>query len=59
VGKIIKDGATYVLKVSGNTSYQLEGAENAKQYEDKNVKVVGSLERGGGTIHVVKIELLS
>jgi hypothetical protein len=59
VGKIVKDGATYVLKVSGSTAYQLEGAENASQYEDKNVKVVGTLERGGSTIHVAKIELLS
>jgi Protein of unknown function (DUF5818) len=59
VGKIVKDGATYILKVSGSATYQLEGAENAKEYEDKNVKIVGSLERGGSTIHVVKIELLS
>lgn len=59
VGKIVKSGSVYLLKVSGTTTYQLEGADNASQFEDKNVKVVGKLERGGGTIHVVKIELLS
>lgn len=58
-GKILKDGDKYVLKVSSSTTYQLDEQSGAKQYEDKDVKVVGTLDAGGNTIHVTKIELLS
>jgi hypothetical protein len=58
-GKIVKNGDKYVLKVSSGTSYQLEGQGDAKQYEDKDVKVVGTLDSSSNTIRVQKIELLS
>ena len=58
-GKIVKNGDKYVLKVSSGTSYQLEGQGDAKQYEDKDVKVVGTLDSNSNTIRVQKIELLS
>lgn len=58
-GKIVKDSGKYVLKVASNTSYQLEGEGDLDQYENQNVKVVGNLDKGTNTIHVVKIELLS
>ena len=58
-GKIMKDGAKYVLKVAGNTTYQLDGQSDVQQYENQTVKVVGSLDAGSNTIRVVKIELLS
>jgi hypothetical protein len=58
-GKIVKDGDKYVLKVAGNTSYQLDDQSSVKQYEDKDVKIVGTLDAGSNTIRVVKIELLS
>lgn len=58
-GKIVKNGDKYVLKVSSGTSYQLEGQGDAKQYEDRDVKVVGTLDSSTNTIRVQKIELLS
>jgi hypothetical protein len=58
-GKIVKDGDKYVLRVSGKTTYQLDEQGNLKQYEDKDVKIVGILDAGSNTIRVVKIELLS
>lgn len=58
-GKIVKDGDKYVLKVSSGTAYQLSDQSGLKQYEDKDVKVVGTLDAGTSTIRVEKIELLS
>lgn len=58
-GKILKDGNKYVLKVSGNTTYELQNAGDVGQYENQTVKVIGSVESGSNTIRVVKIELLS
>jgi len=58
-GKIVKDGGKYVLKVAGNTSYQLDDQSSVKQYEDKDVKIIGTLDAGSNTIRVVKIELMS
>jgi uncharacterized protein DUF5818 len=59
VGKIVREGGTVVLKVAKNTTYQLEGAGDTTQYENRNVKIEGSLNASGNTIHVVRIELLS
>jgi len=56
-GKIVKDGGKYVLKVASNSAYQLEG--DVQQYENQDVKVVGTLDTGSNTIRVVKIELIS
>ena len=58
-GKIVKDGDKYVLKAAGSTTYQLDEQSGAKQYEDKDVKVSGTLDATTNTIHVTKIELLS
>jgi hypothetical protein len=58
-GKIVKDGDKYVLRVAGNTTYQLDEQSSVKQYEDKDVKIVGTLDPGSNTIRIVKIELLS
>ncbi len=58
-GKIVKDGVKYVLKVASNSTYQLEGEGDVQQYENQDVKVVGTLETGTNTIRVVKIELIS
>jgi Protein of unknown function (DUF5818) len=59
VGKIMKDGDHYVLKVASNTSYQLMGEGDFGKYANENVRVVGDLDRNNNTIHVTKIELLS
>ena len=58
-GKILKDGNRYVLKVAGNTTYELQNAGDVGQYENQTVKVFGSVDSGSNTIRVVKIELLS
>lgn len=57
-GKIVKNGAEYVLK-SENTTFQLDQQSDASQYENKSVKVTGNLDAGTTRIHVLKIELLS
>ena len=57
-GKIVKDGEKYVLKASG-TSYRLDDQNNARQYDGKDVKIVGTLDAGSNTIHIARIELLS
>ena len=58
-GKIVNDGGKYVLKVGGNTSYDLDRQDNVQQYENQSVKVVGNLDSASNKIRVVKIELLS
>ena len=58
-GKIVKDGDKYVLRAAGNTTYQLADQSTVRQYEDKDVKIVGTLDAASNTIRIVKIELLS
>ena len=60
-GKIVRNGEKYVLRVSTNTAYQLDldQQSDAKQYENRDIKIVGTLDDGSSTIRVVKIELLS
>lgn len=58
-GTIIKDGAKYVLKGSGDTEYQLNDQDVVKGYEGKQVKLIGTLDPDGHSIHVVRVELIS
>ena len=58
-GKIVKDGAEYVLRAAGNTTYHLDEQKELQRFENENVRVTGTLDNGSNTIHVVKIELLS
>lgn len=58
-GKIVKQGAGYVLRAASNTTYELDTSGNLQRFENQNVRVTGSLETGTNRIHVVKIELLS
>ena len=58
-GKIVKDGGKYVLKVASNSTYQLDAEGGLGQYENQDVKIIGTLDTVSNTIHVVKIELLS
>lgn len=58
-GKIVKDGNKYVLKAANSATYELQDQDVIQQYENQNVKVIGSLDAGSNTIRVVKIELLS
>lgn len=58
-GKIVKDNGQFVLKVSPDVSYRLDGQNDVKQYENQEVKVVGRLDAASNTIYVTKIELIS
>jgi hypothetical protein len=57
-GTIAKDGSRYVL-ISSNIAYQLDDQEKAKQYEGKQVKIGGTLDANGGSLHIISIELVS
>jgi len=57
-GKIVKDSGKYALKV-GTKTYQLEQQEGLQKYESQTVRVVGSLNATGNTIHILKLDLLS
>lgn len=57
-GTIVKAGDDFVLRdEAGKTTYKLDNAEQAKQYEGKNVKVTGTMDPMTNTIHVERIEL--
>lgn len=58
-GKIVKDGAEYVLRGAGSTTYHLDQQSEFQRFENQSVRVTGKLETGTNTIHVVKVELLS
>jgi hypothetical protein len=58
-GTIVKDGMRYVLKVASNSVYQLDDQERARQYEGKQVKIAGTLDATGNSLHITSIELVS
>jgi len=58
-GTIIKNGTRYVLKVSSNSAYQIDDQDRPKQYEGKPVKIAGTLDADGKSLHIIDIELLS
>jgi hypothetical protein len=58
-GTIIGDGSSYVLRISTNSAYQLADQEKVKQYEGKQVKIDGTLDANGASVHIISIELAS
>lgn len=58
-GAIVREGSVYVLKVSETALYQLDDQERARPFENKQVKVAGTLQEGSNMIHVVSIEPVS
>ena len=58
-GTIVKDGSRYILKVSSKNVYQLDDKERAQRYEGKQVKIEGTLDANGNSLHITSIELLS
>src|SRR5579864_4955603 len=55
-GKIQKSGDKLVLQDSASaTSYQLDDQDKAKQFEGKNVKVMGTVDSASNTLHVIDI----
>jgi Protein of unknown function (DUF5818) len=58
-GIIVKQGEKFVLKAGDNTTYQLDDQSKARQYQDKQVNVVGVLDADSNTLHIETIELAS
>ena len=58
-GTIMKAAGKYVLQTADTTAYILDDQDKAKSYEGKRVKVIGTLERATGILHVSSIELLT
>ena len=55
-GKIQKSGDKLVLQDSASgSSYQIDDQDKAKQYEGKNVKVMGTVDSASNTLHVIDI----
>jgi Protein of unknown function (DUF5818) len=55
-GTITKEDGKYVLKASDSKTYQIDDQDKARQFEGKQVKIVGSLDPSTGTIHLQSIE---
>jgi hypothetical protein len=56
-GKIVKSGNLLVLSdVEGKTTYKLDDQQKAKQFVNKDVKVIGVLDDSTGVIRVSAIE---
>lgn len=58
-GTIAKEDGKYVLKASDKKTYQIEDQDKAKQFEGKQVKIVGILDMDSNTIRIQSIELVS
>jgi uncharacterized protein DUF5818 len=57
-GTIVKAGETYVLKSTGDTTYNLDDQEKARPFEGKRVKISGKLASSSKTIQIGSIEPL-
>ncbi len=55
-GKIAQSEGKFVLQDSSGATYNLDDQEKAKQFDGKDVKVVGTLDEQTKTIHVSTIE---
>ncbi|HMH05856.1 MAG TPA: DUF5818 domain-containing protein [Terriglobales bacterium] len=51
-GTIVKAGDKYVLQDASGTSYDIDRQDLAKKYEGQKVRINGTLDPDGKTIHV-------
>jgi uncharacterized protein DUF5818 len=51
-GTIAKNGDKYVLQDTGGKTYDVDHQEALKQYEGKKVRIKGTLDPDGKTIHI-------
>ncbi len=59
-GTVTKKGSDFFLNDSANkTSYMLDDAQKASQFEGKKVKVTGTVDTASNTIHVETIAELA
>jgi hypothetical protein len=54
-GTIVKEDSKYVLKTADGKTYQIDDQEKAKQFEGKQVKIVGSVDNSN-TLRIQSIE---
>lgn len=60
IGMIVKDGnRQLVLKTVNGVTYRLSDQDGVKQYEDKDVRVSGTLNPADSTIRITNVESLS
>jgi hypothetical protein len=52
VGTVTKSGDKYVLQDASGTTYDIDNQDAAKKFEGKKVKIQGTLDPNGKTIHV-------
>jgi Protein of unknown function (DUF5818) len=55
-GTIAKEDGKFVLKASDSRTYLIDDQDKARQFEGKQVKIVGSLDPNTSTIHLQSIE---
>jgi hypothetical protein len=62
-GKIVINLGKYVLKISNDNDndnvYQLDDQDAAKEYEGKEVKLVGTLDESSHSIRITSIQVIS
>jgi Protein of unknown function (DUF5818) len=51
----VKSGGKYVLKTDMGDTYQIDDQDKAQQFEGKQVKVNGSLDKSTSVLHVTDI----
>jgi hypothetical protein len=53
-GTVTKAGDKYVLQMADGTAYDLDHQDLVKKYEGKQVRVKGTLDQDGKTIHITE-----
>ena len=53
-GTVTKAGDKYVLQMADGTAYDLDHQDLVKKYEGKQVRVKGTLDQDGKTIHITQ-----
>lgn len=53
-GTIVKSGDKYILQMADGTAYNLDHQDLVKKYEGKQVRIKGSLDADGKTIHITQ-----
>jgi hypothetical protein len=55
MGRVVHDTSGYVLK-AGDLEYKLDDQDRAREFKNRNVKVMGTLDKPTNTIHIGTIE---
>jgi len=53
-GTVTKTGDKYVLQMADGTAYDIDHQDLVKKYEGKQVRVKGTLDQDGKTIHITQ-----